>query len=123
MSCDRVVRWKSERPSTKEIRMMCEDFLGGACVSIQPLGSNTDEVLGSYTCLLHGEPKSPFRRMKKFPVHARMREVHNERWFEVTVMKDCVYVTTRMADEYTNVVAAGFAELLRRSYQASVDSM
>jgi hypothetical protein len=63
-----------------------------------------------------GKPSYPFRRHKGFEKYAPAVEQHEERWFEVYVEKHQIDVITRQTDEYTNVVAEGFAALCRRCW-------
>lgn len=60
--------------------------------------------------ILPGKPKFPFQH-----IYPRPRGCyHNERWFEVWLGKRCVDVITRQTDDFTNVVAAGYADIVAR---------
>jgi hypothetical protein len=109
MGVDRFVYWRNEHPTFDEIKMTFEDYLGGACVRMHVDGPRI-------TALLSGAPRYPFRRHKGFEKYAEAVEVHVERWIEVFVSKNNIDVITRQTDEFTNVVAQGFAELCRRCW-------
>src|SRR5437667_6692563 len=47
---------------------------------------------------------------------------HEERWFEVFIGTDSVDVITREADEFTNVVAEGFAKRIARMLDGKMES-
>ena len=114
MSLDRVVKWKNDRPANGDVFVVVEDFIGGAAMRIDTYGDNT------WSVLLYGKPSSALKRTR-LAATAHMSEQHDERWFEVFVMDDSVFVTTRMADEYTNAIAKALAELLCRVFDGKME--
>lgn len=111
MGIDRFVKWnKAERPTLDIIKMTLEDYLGGAQREEAEVDGNR------ITVMLAGKPSYPFRRHSSFEKHAPGAEQHPDRWFEVVVEKDHIDVITRQTDEFTNVVAEGFARLCQRCW-------
>jgi hypothetical protein len=120
MSQDRFIPWNkksSEKPPSKEIlKTLIEDYLGGA---LQEL--TQDE--GRFYAKLVGKPSTPWRRLKGWENYAEVMEQHKERWFEVDFgNKKGLDVITRMTDEYTDVVATGFAEMVARLHETKVQA-
>jgi len=118
MAQDRFVYWKKKKPTVKELRCLLEDYLGGAMAQIQ------DTVAGSrnpwWAIKLAGRPSAPWRRVKGYKNLAACMEMQKERWFEVCVSSNSIDVMTRLGDEYTSVVAEGFASLVARMYETKV---
>lgn len=115
MAIDRFVRWgHATRPTFDELKMTLEDYLGEACKALHVDGSRI-------TALLVGAPRFPFRRHPGFEKYKDAVEQRDERWFEVFVAPDHIDVITRQTDEFTNVVAQGFAELCRRCWHGKLD--
>lgn len=110
MAIDRFVRWLVERPTMSLLRMTLEDYLGNALFDLHIDGKRI-------TARLIGKPSFPFRRHVGYKKMTAASEQREERFFEVYVEKDHIDVITRQTDEFTNVVAAGFAELCRRRWQ------
>jgi hypothetical protein len=121
MGIDRFVTWPKgkghERPTLDMIRETLEDYLGGAMEKI-------DIVDGvRIVAVLKGRPSFPFRRQAGLPPGFReATEQHTERWIEVFWTKKDIDVITRQTDEYTNVVAEGFAALCARFWQGKRDA-
>jgi hypothetical protein len=115
MGIDRFVYWKKKLgPSLKETKATLEDYLGGAALSVTiDVVNDPNRIIA----LLHGKPSFPFRRNKEVGKSREMTEQHDERWLEVYWTKGSIDVITRMTDEYTNVVAEGFAALCARFWQ------
>lgn len=122
MGLDRFVLFKGEKPTLEQLRLILEDYLGG-------LGT-IDYQDGCWFVSFPGKPSFPFKR--SHPDYAYMGGgLNNERWFEVYIgsldqekgenMGPNVDIITRMQDELTNNIAAGFAKLLRRFYKAESD--
>lgn len=114
MGIDRFVTWKKTRPSLKTVKAVLRDYLGGAATEI------TDDK-HRITALLVGKPSFPFKSIKAQAKYREVREIHDERWIEVYVSKGGIDVITRMTDEYTNVLAEGFAVLAARFWGGKRD--
>lgn len=110
MGLDRFVYWSKTRPSLPVIRKVLEDYLDAALKELHVDGS-------LITVLLHGKPSFPFKRIRKAAKFRGASEAHPERWFEAYCTYSYVDVITRMTDEYTNVVAEGFAALAARFWK------
>ncbi len=116
MALDRFIHWKSPPgPSIELIRMVVQDYLGDAASELPSI--NGSSVLAT----LHGAPRFPFRSIPDYAVLASASEQHTKRWFEVYVDPTHIDVITRMTDEYTNVVAEGFAVLAARFWKGKRD--
>lgn len=116
MGIDRFVRFKrGKRPSKRHLVLVLEDYLGGAANKI-----DTDDR-HRILVWLEGRPSFPFRRIPKMREYACASEVHLERWFEVYISASYIDIITRQTDEYTNVVAEGFADLCARFWQGKRD--
>lgn len=111
MSLDRFVIFNHKVPHKEQIELILQDYLNEA-------GHVTlDE--GVFYAMLIGKPTLPFKRIfTPSPPYP-----HEDRWFEVYLGLDKTWkgypyinVMTRQADEYTNVVAEGFAALIARFY-------
>jgi len=112
MALDRFITWDDpkDKPSTTDIRFLLEDYLGEA-------GKITSDS-SMFTALLPGKPSHPLKRLEPEFV----RPLRDERWFEV----HCghllsIDVLTREADEFTNNVAQGFAELVARWFKGDLE--
>lgn len=114
MAIDRFVRWKTERPSFEDVQTVLEDFLGDVLVKLDVDGKHI-------SAKIVGKPSFPFRRIHGDEFLAPMTEQHSERWLEVHVDKAYVDVITRITDEFTNVVAEGFAALCARRWRGKRD--
>lgn len=127
MSLDRIVYFAKRKPSLKELRCLLEDYLAGAGT----IDFSKASEQARWYVVLPGKPSFPFRRVSKIgeehqKLHYEMPE-RPDRWFEVVFCslkqkkKPNIDIITRTQDEYTNVVARGFAELVRRYYEATLD--
>lgn len=114
MAIDRFIHWRKRRPSKIQIQRVLEDYLGDAMVRLFVDG-------GRITVLLHGKPSFPFKRLREMGKYREGQEAHDERWFEVYCTNTNIDVITRMTDEYTNVVAEGFAVLCARFWEGKRD--
>jgi len=114
MAIDRFVRWTKEKPSFDVIYKTLEDYLGDACI-----GHHIDGP--RITVTLMGKPSYPFRRHPGFEKYAAVSEQREDRFFEVFVEKDKIDIITRQTDEFTNVVAEGFAVLCARCWSGKRD--
>jgi hypothetical protein len=101
-----------------------EDYLGKAAADI---AWQTDRFIVT----LRGAPTWPFQRVG--PATDAQRgswpELATEpdgsprpRWFEVPIGDDNIDVITRDSDDYTNVVATGFARLVARAWHGEVET-
>jgi hypothetical protein len=113
MGIDRFVYWREKPgPSMEDIKTVLEDYLGGAAVEVS---INQQHI----TAILVGRPNFPFRRVPDHESMAATSEQHEQRWLEVYVgpKRDHIDIITRMTDEFTNVVAEGFAQLAARFWK------
>lgn len=119
MALDRFVRWKNpeDKPTSEQIRILLEDYLG-------------DETWVEFDrpdwfiANLPGKRSYPLRRTAPDLTISQAWEESEvkERWFEVCcIHEDAVDVMTRQADEYTNNVAKGFAELVARWFHGELE--
>lgn len=121
MACDRIVRWKGRRPADADLRVVLEDYLGG-CAEVEErpqVGSGRPW----FFITIPGKPTFPFGRLEEMrgtPNAAAIAETP-ERWFEVFVADDYVDVITRHGDEFTGVVAQGFAALCARFWGGELE--
>ncbi len=107
MAIDRFLKWKDKVPSIKEVAIILEDYLGkGAKVELQD-----KRIFGT----VPGTPSFPFKRV----VEGMGKEFNdqNERWIEIYMDEKDIDIITRGQDEFTNNVAQGFYELIKRFYQ------
>lgn len=129
MSQDRVVRWKKSKPSKLDIHTILVDYFSGAA-SVFWMKSDA-----RFHCHLEGISSNPLRRVFKLdvPLPPRKRrkpksgtkipevekfDFAHERCIEVWFDKECLFVMTRLADEFTNGVAERLTEVFARAYQA-----
>ena len=112
MACDRFVRWEdvSKKPTSMQVREVLEDYLGfGGWIY-----NNEDDW---FTVQLPGLYSHPLRRQ-----NTHISDAHGERFFEVCcIHDDSIDVITRLADEFTNNVADGFAKLIARWFEGNLD--
>ena len=119
MALDRFVYWGKKKPSAKELRGVLEDYLGGVG-KIEDLRAKKGRLTW-WTVTLPGRPTVPFQRVKGFEKYGAVMKDLKERWFEVCLDEKYVDVITRHGDEFTGVVAQGFADLLVRFYEARLE--
>lgn len=119
MGIDRFVRWhkNSTIPSLEDLKVVLEDYLGEAAKSVE-----YDKEGGRFYAILVGKPRFPFRRIKDFENWAPASEQRDDRFFEVYVDSKYIDIITRQTDEFTNVVAQGFADLAARFWKGKKDS-
>lgn len=114
MALDRFIYFKKGKtPSLETIRDTLEDYLGGALEKL--------DVQDRIFATLRGKPSFPLKRIPEMAKYAEASEQHEERWFEVCRTDTSIDVITRMTDEYTNVVADGFAALVARFWKGKRD--
>jgi hypothetical protein len=111
MGRDRFVYWLADAPSIHDIQHVLEDYLGEA--------GNVSADGFRFAAWLAGAPSHPCRRTAPHDtrVLAFAEMAEDTRAFEVLVADDHIDVITRMGDEYTNVVADGFAALAARYWK------
>lgn len=114
MASDRFVYWKSKdkRPTQQQIGVCLEDYVKNIATSVKWDGDR-------FFVVLPGNNSFPFKR-----VDASLGNMVDEtrgRWFEVWIDEDCIDVITRQHDEFTNVVATGFAELCARFWHGKLE--
>ena len=91
--------------------MLLEDYLG----EVATVSLNEDW----FTITLPGKPSYALKRLARNDMDMDMPE---ERWFEVCcIHKAAIDVITRQADEFTNNIAKGFAELVARWFKGDLD--
>lgn len=109
MGIDRFVNWKKKGPSLEKVKVVLRDYLGSGCT----ISSNGPRIFA----VLQGKPSYPFKSIPAYKKYTEASELHDERWIEVYVTKKNIDVITRQADEFTNVVAEGFAVLAARFWE------
>jgi hypothetical protein len=114
MSLDRFVYWNDEKPSFDDLLKILDGYLGEAA-RIESSKPHWIEVR------LQGISSFPFKHLPEFETRAKAVAQSGQRWFEVFVDDDHVSVITRQSDEYTSIVADGFAALLTRFYRARAE--
>lgn len=109
MSHDVFVRWQKEVPAREEIKIMLSNYISD--------GAKMEDGKDRLFVVLPGKPCSPMQH--KYPVPAE--NYHEERFFEVYFGDDNIDIITRFADEFTNVVARGFAECCARTLNGKIE--
>jgi hypothetical protein len=127
MAVDRFINWEKRIPAKSSIRFVLEDYLGDAAEEITygtlKNGKSKSKDMEFWSIKLRGKPQFPFKRLPEFKKRkgpAIGMEPHKERWFEVVWTPDGIDVITRLSDEYTSVVANGFAAMCARYWQTKV---
>jgi hypothetical protein len=124
MARDRFICFKKTIPTKDQLKMILEDYLGGlAVVEYDDMLEDGNNVKNYWFVKLPGKPSFPFAS-KINPLCPA------DRWFEVYVGqlnqdKEVAYgpnidVMTRGADELTNVIADGYANLIARYFDADI---
>lgn len=110
MALDRFVQFKPRKwPKKKEIERVLLNFLGGV--------GTVEWKKDRFYVSLPGKPTPTFEGIKgALPG----REHQEERWIEV-IPGNPLDVCTRMADEFTNALAARLAEAFGRYWEGEVD--
>jgi len=129
MGWDRRVSWKPGEvmPSLEELRLTLEGYLGDLGV-IETLGHHNSMqalFIANYRDGGNCVGSFPFHHVTSVPEDFRSAQqrhfVSRERWFEVTLDDEEVVITTRQQDEFTNVVATGYATLVARFWHGELD--
>ena len=109
MALNRNVHFTSESPTKDEVESVTRNFFGEAATVTWNKDTLTVRLVGAATWAFEGiEPDL-------------MPNIRNpERWIEV-IPGNPLEVTTRRADEYTNVCAKALAELLALNWTGKVD--
>lgn len=120
MAIDRFVYFKHRKgPKIQDLKTVLEDYLGSAGIYVEFAVHDKDCRI---MAMLPGKPNFPFKRIKGYEDMGRPCECHQERWFEVYWHSSRkIDVITRQTDEFTNVVAQGFAELCARFWKGEVE--
>lgn len=113
MSLDRFVRWGATKPTTAEIRMVCERFVGAAGEVVW----NTESAR-----IVIRLPGSCSNALEYIHLGGRTFEATDRRWIEVFEHADCLDVITRHHDDFTNGLAARLAEVFARGWDGTVDA-
>lgn len=108
MALDRFVYWQNKKPSDDELKWALEDYLSS-------VGEIDYKKPDWWIITLPGVSCSPFRRIAEISFY------ESERWFEIFIQDDNIDVLTRQADEFTNNVAQGFAELCARYWEGRLE--
>lgn len=109
MASDRFINFDKRKPKKAEIESVTRHFFGEA----GKVEWNQDR----FTVLLQGPGSFPFADLEPdYMPNLRPKE----RWIEV-VPGDPMDVITRLGDEYTNVCAAGLAEIFARYWEGEVE--
>ena len=111
MALDRFVYWKRQKPTRKQVIGVAKNFFGDAAL-IKDGGDRLFVTLPGTT----SDPTAGLKHLMHDPVVGEK----GERWIEVYIDTKYVDVITRMADPYTNALAAGLAELYRRYWQGEL---
>lgn len=111
MALDRFVLWGERRPTRDEVAQIVTDFLGGV----------GDVKWDDVRCVvsLPGKNTHPLRSVD--PRLGGSERDEGERWIEVYYGEDNVDVITRLADSFTNGLAARLALTLAHYYGAGYD--
>lgn len=128
MSLDRFVRWEDKAPSREELTLVLEDFVGESGVVRWDDGAHRFFIVFAAVGPGHqlARVSSPERRAGD--VTAASRACAHERYhedirsIEVFLHDDCLDVITRLADAFTNGVAARLAEEFARLFRGVVEA-
>ena len=110
MALDRFVHFGKRKPKKADVESVLRNFFGDGAQKIEWNGDR-------FTILLHGAETFPFADLEP-DLTPRLRR--DERWIEVCPGNP-LDVITRLGDEYTNVLAAGIAEMFARYWEGEVD--
>jgi len=128
MSLDRFVRWEGEGPTREELELVLEDYIGESGVVRWDERSGRFWISFATHAPGHGlaAHSDAYRRaglVTGVVKQAAMLRYHEgARSIEVYVDRDHVDVITRMADDFTNGVAARLAEVLGRLFGGRVEA-
>jgi hypothetical protein len=114
MSQDRFVYWNERKPTKEEIRHVLEDYLSEVAVEIK-------KDRRGFVVRLAGTYSFPFKRIDDCSRLVDPSQDGGERWLEVYIDPKYLDVITRMADEFTNVVATGLANVFVRYWGARLE--
>lgn len=130
MALDRVVRFPEVAPNSRELRILCTDYLGASGMVITRDGRLFLDVPGvnSFAHRRVGLCPKAHRAMaeeswKEYAENPPHKFYNSQRWIEVFLHPAdeegpaCVYVTTRQHDEFTNAIAEGLADVLMRGWR------
>lgn len=110
MALDRFVQFPPRKyPKKAEIEQVLKNFLGG----VGTIKWKNDRFFIS----LPGTPTYTYEGIEGAPDH---REQQPERWIEV-IPGNPMDVCTRLADEFTNALAARLSEAFARYWEGTVD--
>ncbi len=112
MSLDRFIYWQDKKPTDEQLLHVVEDFMGG-------VGEIDDNYQKDghpwWIVLLPGSPSHPLSRI--YPEMMQYQPPPGvDRCLEVCVADDCVDIITRQADDFTNALAEGLAEVMCRAW-------
>lgn len=116
MPAEIIVNWKDSQPSKEVIESVLVDFFGGAA----EVTWNTDRFFAK----LPGNNTFPFQCLGH-PHTERWKETFappfNTRIIEIWPGGMSLFVMTRMADEYTNCMAMGIAQMFARYWRGYIE--
>jgi len=110
MALDRFITFpKGKKPKKKQIELVVRNFFGEA--------ATIEWDQDRWTVSLPGKPTWTFEGIEPDMI-ARVR--NTERWIEV-YPTGTLDIITRRADEYTNTLAQGLAEVFARYWEGELD--
>lgn len=111
MALDRYVMFPHGKgPTAEQVELVVRNFFGG--------GARIEQLHGHHVVTLPGKPTWTFEGIEPDP-WPRLR--NEERIIEVSGRGATVMVTTRRADEYTNVVSRGLAKVFGSYWDGEVE--
>lgn len=121
MAIDRFIHWKRRKgPTVKVVQHTLEDYLGEVALRVEAVVHKDGSA--HIRALLKGKPSFPFKRIPEMRNYHEGQEMHDERWLEVYWTRRSIDIITRFTDEFTMVVAEGFADLAARFWEGKRDS-
>jgi hypothetical protein len=111
MALDRFVKFGARRPSKEEVGLVLRDFFGPEAAKVEWEGDR-------FYVSLPGKNSFPFASL---PDGGWNPFEGHERWIEIFVNDKQFDVITRLADEYTNVIAEGLAKMFARFWDGELE--
>lgn len=110
MALDRFVQFPPRKyPKKAEVEQVIKNFLGGV--------GTVEWKKDRFFISLPGTPTYTYKDIKGAP---QREEIQPERWIEVCIGNP-MDIITRMADEFTNALAARLAKAFARYWEGTVD--
>ena len=101
---------KGKGPTKKEVKLIVCNFFGDAAKIKYDVSTWLVSLAGKPTWVFEGIEEDMMPRMR-----------NTERWIEVNGYGTRVSITTRRADEYTNALAEGLANVFTRYWEGELD--